>query len=186
MAATQRATVVGVFETRAQGERALEDLRRAGFREDQIALVMHHKDKSTVEVTDLDAAKAAQVSGQSKADEGAGAGAATGALVGGLMALPALIPGVGAILSVGTLAAALFGIATGAAGGGLVGALVGADVPEDEARFYEAELKAGRILVGVKAGDRAAEAASIIERAGGYDAARPRTVSAATTSRGTV
>ena len=175
MAEKRRSTVVGVFETRAQAERAMEELKRAGFSDSQITLVMHHRDKSTVEVTDLDAAKAAQVSGESKAGEGAGIGAAAGAVAGGLMAL---IPGVGPVLSIGTLAGAIFGVVAGGAGGGIVGALIGQDFPEDEARFYERELKAGRVLVGVQAGDRYEQARNILCGCGAYDARSPREVKA--------
>jgi len=174
MATTRRTHAVGVFNSRAEAERAVNELRRDGFRDDDIALVMHHAKKDIVEVTDLDAAKAADVSGQSKAEEGAVAGAATGAVVGGLMALvPALIPGLGPVLTLGTLAGALFGVTAGAAGGGVVGALIGADFPEEEARFYERELKAGRALVGVKAGNRYDEAVAILRAAGGFDSTTP-------------
>src|SRR5262249_45453259 len=90
-----------------------------------------------------------------------------GGLVGGLMAL---IPGVGPVLSIGTLAGAMFGVAAGAAGGSLVGALIGMDFPEEEARYYEQQLKAGRVLVGVNAGDRNAEVMAILRRNGAVDA----------------
>jgi hypothetical protein len=173
----ERNHVVGIFETRQQAERGVHDLRRAGFKEDQIAMVMHHD--TAAEITDMDAAKAAQVSGQSKATEGAVAGAATGALVGGLLALvPAWIPGFGPVLTIGTLAGALFGVAAGGASGGILGGLIGADFPEEEARVYERELKAGHVLVGVKAGNRFQEAYDILHLAGAYDAtAEPAMVS---------
>src|SRR5438132_10849563 len=59
--ANQRSHAVGVFTSRPQAERAVEELRRAGFKGDQIAVVMHHVGHDVVEVTDLDAAKAADV-----------------------------------------------------------------------------------------------------------------------------
>jgi len=46
----------------------------------------------------------------------------------------------------------------------MVGALIGMDFPEEEARYYEQQLKAGRVLVGVKAGDRNGEAMEILRR----------------------
>jgi hypothetical protein len=176
MAGMNRSAVVGVFSTREQAHRAVEALHRAGFSDNQVSMVMHHKDNKTVEVTDLDAAKAAQVTGENKAGEGAAIGAVAGGLGAGAVALAlGTIPGVGPILSLGTAAAtttfgAMFGIgaAAGAATGGIVGALVGMDIPEDEARHYEAELKAGRVLVGVKSTDRLDEAGSILERSGGF------------------
>jgi hypothetical protein len=172
MATTKRSTVVGVFDTRDRARQAVEELRSSGFSDADITMVMHRDLHGDVEVTDLDAAKAARVSGESKAGEGAVVGAATGAIAGGALAVATvLLPGVGMILTFGTLAATLFGAAAGAVGGGLIGSLVGHDFPEEHAHFYEAELKAGRVLVGVRAGDRAAEAEGVIRRCGGYDAA---------------
>ena len=167
--AKNRSTVVGVFASRAQAHQAMEELRRAGFHDNQITLVTHRNEG--VEVTDVDAQKAAVVSGESKAGEGAGIGAAAGAVAGARMVL---IPGVGPVLSIGTLAGVIFGVIAGGAGGGLVGALIGQDFPEEEARFYERELKAGRSLVGVKADNRLAEAVGILQRCGAYDASTPQ------------
>lgn len=176
---THRSTVIGVFETRGQGHRAVEELRRAGFADSHITMVMH-RDDHTADVTDMDAAKAAQVTGEHKAGEGAAIGAAVGVVSGGALALAlGFIPGIGPVLSMGTLAATVFGVgaAIGAAGGGIIGALIGADIPEEEARFYEGELKAGRVLVGVSAEERAEEARAILDRCGGYHASMaPATV----------
>lgn len=179
MATQTRTTVIGVFDTRQQAHQAIEELRRAGFTDSQITMVMHHND-DTVDVTDMDAAKAAQVTGESKAGEGALAGAVAGGLSGGALALAlGMIPGIGPVLSFGALAPGLFGVgaAIGAAGGGVVGALVGADFPEEEARFYEQELKAGKVLVGVNGGDRADEAQHILEHCGGTHALTPSATS---------
>jgi len=173
MVTKKRSTVIGVFDTREQGHQAVEELYRCGFAHGDVTMVMHHHDKGTVEVTDMDAAKAAQVTGESKAGEGAAIGAVAGGLGGGALALAlGLIPGVGQVLSLGALAVAMFGVgaAIGATGGGIVGALIGLDFPEEEARFYERELKAGRVLVGVNAHDRVEEAHAILDRCGGYHA----------------
>jgi len=167
--APKRTTVIGVFADRAQAHEALNELRRAGFSDNQITLVAHRNEG--VEVTDVDAQKAAQVTGESKAGEGAAVGAGVGAVAGALMGL---IPGVGPVLSIGTLAGVIFGVVAGGAGGGLVGTLIGQDFPEEEARFYERELKAGRALVGVKADGRFTEAANILIRCGAYDASSPQ------------
>ena len=42
-------------------------------------------------------------------------------------------------------------------------------IPEEEARFYESEVKAGRTVVSVHANGRADEALTILRRHGGYD-----------------
>jgi hypothetical protein len=174
--ATAHATLVGIFDTREGAHQAVEALHRAGFRDSQITMVMHHKPEHDLEVTDLDAAKAAQVSGENMEGKGAAVGAAAGALLGGAIAVAVLsIPGLGVVLLAGTLisSGALAGLATGviggAVGGGIVGALLGLDLPEHEALAYEHELKAGRALVGVRPGGREAEAWDILCGCGGRE-----------------
>jgi len=169
-AVTKRSAVIGVFDTREQAHRAVEELHQAGFPHNHITVVMHHDHHRGVEITDMDASKAAWVTGDTKAGNGAAVGALAGGLSGGALALAVgLIPGVGPVLSAGVLAAAFFGVgaAVGAVGGGIVGALVGQDFPEAEAQFYEAQLKAGKVLVGVHQADRLDEARAILDRAGG-------------------
>jgi uncharacterized protein (TIGR02271 family) len=155
----QRSTVVGVFNNHAEAERAVADLKRAGFREDEISLV--GKDEKGVTRTE---------------GNKAGTGAATGAAVGaGAAALTSLgitfgiIPVIGPVLALGPLAAALLSAAGGAAAGGLIGALVGLGIPEHEAKYYEGELQSGRFLVTVKAGSRYDEAWGILHRIGAYN-----------------
>jgi len=155
-----RSTVVGVFHSRPEAERALSELKQAGFKDDQISLVGKRTD------ADKDI------------DEGnkAGTGLATGAAVGaGTAALVSLgmtfgvIPVIGPILAVGPLAAALISAAGGVVAGGLVGALIGLGIPEHEAKYYEGEVQAGRYLVTVRAGNRAGEAWAILQRLGAYN-----------------
>lgn len=187
--ATQRSTIVGVFDTRESAHRAVEALHSAGFRDHQITMVMHHKEQEKEQVTDLDAAKAAQVTGETKAGKGAALGVVAGGLVGGaLAAATVLVPGFGALFVAGSLIAPAVltvasGVVGGAVGGGLVGALIGLDFPEAEARLYERELKAGRVLVGVKAGNRSEEAWDILKLCGGHDVS-DRTPAAAPTAAG--
>ena len=91
------------------------------------------------------------------APEGAAIGAATGATVlalGSLGVTFGVIPVIGPILAVGPLAAALISAGAGAAGGGLIGALIGWGIPEEDARYYETEVRAGRYLVTVECGQR--------------------------------
>jgi hypothetical protein len=180
--ATHRATLVGIFDTPQAARRAVEELHRAGFGDNQITMVHHHLPEGDMEVSDLDAAKAAQVSGESKEAEGGALGVVAGALVGGAVAVAVLaLPGLGSVLVAGSLigSGALAGVATGviggAVGGGIVGALVGLDFPEHEARLYEQELKAGRALVGVRPGERSNEAWDIIRLNGGREL-RPEAV----------
>jgi hypothetical protein len=64
---------------------------------------------------------------------------------------------------------ALGGAIAGTAVGGIFGAMTGLGVSEEEARFYEQEFHSGRALVAVRCGPRAADAAEILRRHGGYD-----------------
>jgi uncharacterized protein (TIGR02271 family) len=176
----QRSTVVGVFEDRRQAETVVSELRQAGFREDQIGVAGRHAEGETPEATTAEPG--------THWETGAAAGALAGAGVGGLVGLGILagvIPAIGPVIAGGTLAAILANAAGGAALGGLVGALVGAGIPEEEARYYQSELEAGRTIVTVKADGRYDEAASILRRHGAYDmhTAASRTAGTAAASR---
>jgi hypothetical protein len=155
----ERSTVVGVFSDRMSAERAIDDLHRLGFRDDQIGFI-RKGDRWDDEVHDDD-----------RAGENAAAGMAIGAGVGGaLLAVAALaLPGVGPVLAGGILSTIIGGAAAGAAAGGLIGMLTGMGVPDDEAHYYEDEFNRGRILVTVKSDGRYMEAREVLLRAGAYD-----------------
>jgi hypothetical protein len=154
-----RTTVVGVFANRNDAERALDDLAVAGFNDEQVGILARSSTPTGNEVT------------RDATGSQAGEGAATGALVGGLVGAAAslLIPGVGPVIAGGILASVLGSAVVGAAAGGILGGLVGLGVPEEEARYYEGEFKAGRTLVTVKSDSRWEEARAILRRAGAYD-----------------
>ena len=166
MKSTEPWTAIGVFEDHAQADRAVEELRRAGFRSDQIGVAS--KDPNAGATTE----KGSHVLG------GAVAGAAAGAGVGGLVALGILagvIPGIGPAIAAGTLGVILANAAGGAAIAGLAGALIGLGIPEDEAKHYEGEFKAGRTIVTVKdTAGRNNEAWTILQRFGAYNKEAPR------------
>jgi len=156
-------TTVGVFESRAAAEKAVADLRAAGYRDDQIGLVARNAEGKAVRTDGTGE--------ETNAAEGAAIGAAT---AGGAMALGSLavsfgvIPVIGPILAVGPIAAALISAAGGAAAGGIAGALIGYGIPEEDARYYEDEVKAGRYVVTVT-GEKHTAATGTFTRHGGYD-----------------
>jgi len=163
MNAQQRSTVVGVFEDRRHADQAISDLRKAGFRDDQIGVAMRHDEAVTTTSADDD-------------DSHAGTGALTGAAAGlglgalaGLGVLSGVIPVIGPAIAAGTLGVILSNAAAGAGIAGLVGALIGAGVPEHEATYYQNEFEAGRTIVTVTADGRADDAAAILRRHGAYD-----------------
>jgi len=159
----QRSTVVGVFTDRVHADQAVSELRKAGFREDQIGLAMRHTDGGTDATTGDDGSHA-------------GSGAVTGVLTGlglgalaGLGVLSGVIPVIGPAIAAGTLGVILSNAAAGAGIAGLVGALVGAGIPEHEANYYQGEFESGRTIVTVNADGRADEVTAILRRNGAYD-----------------
>src|SRR5687767_6544742 len=156
-------TIVGIFESPQQAQRAVMELKAAGFSEDQIGVVSRNEQGQVVGKgrTEGDGADAA-----TGAATGAAAGAGLGALW-GLGILAGVLPGIGPAIVGGTLGVLLSSAAAGAAAAGIAGALAGLGVPEDEAGYYEGEYKRGRTLVTVGAGAKAASALQIIERHGG-------------------
>ena len=155
-----RPVVVGVFEDRTLADRAVHDLKKAGFKADDIGYVVKTAEGGT-ELADS----------QRKLG---GEGLATGAVIGGIAGAAAsvLIPGIGPVIAGGMLLSLLGGAGVGAAAGGILGALAGAGVPENDASFYEGEFHHGRIILTVKADGRADEAREIVSRHGAYDASR--------------
>ncbi|HEU5287054.1 MAG TPA: hypothetical protein VFV20_01500 [Candidatus Limnocylindria bacterium] len=159
---TRRTHYVGVFDDRNDAELAARDLREGGFKDDDIGYAWRD-----------DAGKTHQEG--NKAGEMAASGAGTGVVLGGIIGAAAalLIPGVGPVVSGGLLASALAGAATGAVAGGVAGgvtgALVGLGIPEDEAKYYDSQLREGRTLMTVRAEDRFDEAGDIVRRRRGYD-----------------
>lgn len=91
-----------------------------------------------------------------KAAEGAGIGGAIGGTLGAVIAAIAavgtslVLPGIGLVIA-GPIAAAAAGAGAGAASGGLIGALIGWNMPEERVKEYEAGIKNGGILMGLRA-----------------------------------
>ena len=156
-------TVIGVFHTRTQADHAMSALFRDGFTVDEVGLVIRNADGTT---------KHTDGTGETHAGEGAAIGAAAGAGIGGLVGLGVLagvIPVIGPVLAIGTLGTILLNAAGGAAIAGVSGALVGWGIPEEDAKYYEGEVVAGRLLVTVHAPGRSSEARAILHRFEGYD-----------------
>ena len=159
-----RDTIVGVFRTHTDAQRAVRELKDAGFTDEQIGITHQHEDAEGYAKQHED--------DETMAGEGAAAGAAVGAGTGALWALgiaAGMLPAVGPIIAGGILASVAASAAGAAAAGGLIGALIGLGIPEDEAEYYHSELKEGRTIVTVKAHDRTADAWRILSGAGAYD-----------------
>jgi len=135
--------VVATFTDPSHAQHFVEELKRAGFADDEVGVVAGHSDVEEME------------------DE-AVVGAVTGGMVGAVVGVVAtsLIPGVGPGIATGLVAGLLGGSATG----GVLGVLVGLGVPESKARRHEQGLRSGQTLVVVQAVGRALEALAILRR----------------------
>jgi uncharacterized protein (TIGR02271 family) len=162
-ATSQRGTVVAVFNDRSKAQQAINELKRAGFRDDQIGVTSREGKLAGTTTDDT---------GDTYAAEAGAAGLATGAGVGalwGLGVVSGFLPAIGPAIAGGTLAAILSSAAAGAAAAGLAGTLIGMGISKEEAEFYEGEFKAGKTIVTLKADGRTAEALTILRRFGGYE-----------------
>jgi hypothetical protein len=167
-------TVIGVFHSLKDAQRAFDDLTAEGFSHDEISLIANKA--GTTEWTE---AAAQGPSEPESIDQGrgiriaddAGIGAAVGGIGGLLLSVAGLaIPGIGPVLAAGPIVAALGGAGLGAAAGGVIGALVESGVPEEKAGHYAESVRRGGTLITVRAsGDRADRAAELLDRAGAVD-----------------
>jgi uncharacterized membrane protein len=156
--------VTAVYKTRAGAEEALRRMEVIGIADNQISILSSDETRG----------KAFEIEKGSKTDEGFAAGATMGGLVGaviaGVLSAGAIaIPGMNLVVS-GYLISALAGLGAGAATGGLIGALVGAGFEENEAKFYENELREGNILLAVKVrdGDQKKQVKEILDETDSY------------------
>jgi len=142
--------VTGLFSDRERAEKAYGTLSARGYDPKDVSVVMSDDTRERyfapgTRTTELG----------NKAAKGAGIGGAIGGTVGAVAAAIAaigtalVIPGLGLVVA-GPIAAALAGAGAGGAAGGLIGALVGAGIPEERVKHYEAGIKKGGILMGVK------------------------------------
>jgi hypothetical protein len=168
MTAVLRTTAAAIFTNHQEAARAVDELRRAGFPDENIGFVGRNQVRN-------EPAKDTGETG-SHLGEGAAVGVFTGGAIGtvaGLVVAAGLIPAIGPVIFGGVLTAILASAATGVAAGGVIGALIGLGIPEEEAGYYEKELQAGRTLVTVDAGARYDEAVAILRRHGALGKGSP-------------
>jgi hypothetical protein len=160
----RRDVAIGLFHDPERARDAINGLKDAGFSGNDISLLM----------PDRGQARALAEETGTRAGEGAATGLIAGGVLGGLagwlVGVGALaIPAVGPFIAAGAFATALGGAAIGAGVGAIAGALVGMGIPEEEARYYEQEVRGGRTLVAVRAGSRMTDADDLLHQYGAYD-----------------
>jgi len=166
--AGKNTAVFGIYRQRGGVEQAVDALKTAGFRNEDISILFPHNEGN----------KDLAVTKDSKAPEGAAAGAGTGAIIGGALGWLAgigllAIPGLGPFIAAGPIMALLAGAGVGGAVGGVSGALIGLGIPEYEAKRYEGLVKAGGILLSVHTdnSDWTKLAKSVLHNTGAKDVA---------------
>src|SRR6185436_11912065 len=160
--------VFGIYNTKAQVEIAVDEMKAQGFRNADISVLFPFNEGT----------KDFAIEKGTKAPEGAAAGATSGAVIGGTLGWLAgigmlAIPGVGPFVAAGPIMALLSGLGVGAAVGGLTGALIGMGIPEYVATRFEGRIKGGCILLSVHADDSMwiQKAKKILEHTGANDIA---------------
>ena len=143
-------TLTGVFTDRNSAERAYHHLMEMGYSEEEVTILM--SDEARIRYFPAPGLKGEVVGDTLREGPGLGAvvgataGTTLGAIIGAAVSLA--LPGVGLIIA-GPLAATLTGAALGGLSGGLLGSLLGIGIPEQRAKRYEEQIKAGNILIGV-------------------------------------
>ncbi|MDJ0596805.1 MAG: hypothetical protein QNJ72_43725 [Pleurocapsa sp. MO_226.B13] len=131
----QQQRAVGTFPTRQDAERALTELRDAGFNMEQISAIARKPQSD--DIADVEVKSSGQRAKES-AETGAVLGATAGGMLGLIGSLSVLaIPGVGLATEAAVLLGnALLGSGIGAASGSLVGALIGWGIPGTRNKRY--------------------------------------------------
>ena len=129
-------SVVAVFPSIPDAQRALQELEIHGFRHDQLSLITRGHESDLVHANPAQHGDRMEKS----AAWGSAAGAALGLLAGSTLLV---VPGLGPIFFAGAMASGI----TGGLVGGIVGAMGGWGVKDDHIRRYEEALKAGKAIV---------------------------------------
>lgn len=163
----------GVFCSRTDAERAVNELRSLGIPEERIGLITPgaktDEVRTGVPVIDTEEPGMGRAMG---AAVGGAVGAAGGATLGLAIATLA-VPGIGPVIAFGMVGAALLGL-VGAAAGSAIGDQVeeglGEGVPHEDVFVYEDALRHGRsIVIAHATDDQEDRAREIIQNAGAED-----------------
>ncbi len=160
--------VIGYFRESQQAEDAVNELKQKGINEISI-LGNDERGGST----------GGRSQGKGMGSQDLSSGTMTGGTIGGLAGLAVgtgalgalgaaalVIPGIGPILAMGPLAAALGGAVTG----GIAGALVDYGIPKEQSSYYESKIKEGHTVMILKTdASKTDSAASILRNHGAQD-----------------
>src|SRR6185369_3141525 len=166
--------ISGVFRSREDGERAVNELRKVGLPDNRIGFVTPGNDGEELErglpITDTEQPGMGRAMG---AAVGGAMGAAGGATL-GLAAATLAIPGVGPVIAFGMVGAALLGI-VGATAGSAVGDTIeeelGEGVPHEDVFLYQDALRHGHsvVIAYTETEDQADKAEDVLTNSGALD-----------------
>jgi hypothetical protein len=168
-------TVVGSFDNIAAAASVARELRAAGFLENDVNVVANNTQRELSGTERPPSAATATEHAATNDATSAATGVVAGGALGGAAGLAAslmgiAIPGIGAILAAGPIAAALAGAGAGAVAGGLIGGLVDLGVPQTHAEYYAEAVRRGGALVTVRTdASRTDEAENIMRENGASD-----------------
>ena len=151
--ATKQKMVTAVFRDPVNAQRAHDALRRRGYTDTEINILMSDKTRSTY----FSGQEPGSIKSGTMGVEGMGVGGAIGTAVGATIAalvaigttLAIPLTGGASLIVAGPLAAALAGGGAGAVAGGLIGGLIGLGIPEENANAYHEALREGGVVIGV-------------------------------------
>lgn len=164
--------VSAIFDTHAEAERAVSQLRALGLSDSDLSVIAHHGGTTTArsgdgEITDEHHRNVLR---------GILGGGAVGA---GLGVLALAIPGVGPLAAAGAIAASAvpeavgIGAVVGAIGGTLNETLTKHGVSEEDATYYGDRMKDGAVVVTVEdTGIDTQSVRDVLHRAGGHNSSQ--------------
>lgn len=136
--------IVGVFNCRTSAMDALSELVNAGFRKDDLSLIVSDKAHDAMLDVPTDTKEELATKGGAA---GALFGGALGALIASFTAVGTITVHGAGLLIAGSIVAVISGAGLGAACGGFGGALISAMFAENEAARYESEIHNGKAVV---------------------------------------
>lgn len=174
MALPEQKRSIGVFSNHLDAEKAINELKAAGFPMDKVSVIGPDTNPEEVEAAGNNLGNV-ENEGDQAARAGTISGGALGGLAGVLTGIATLtIPGLGPVVAGGAVANALVttiaGTAVGATAGGLAGGMSSVAIPELKAQAYKDWLSRGAYLVMVEGNeDDIGRAETILSRGGIQD-----------------
>jgi hypothetical protein len=145
-------TIAAIFQSRADAERAAQHLTALGLSPERLTILSPGSGERVRDAVPTDEGEAQGTGAAIGAVVGGATGAAAGMPLGAAMSL--MVPGIGPVIAVGLIGAALFSAGGAAIGSALENTLTHG-VPRDDVFIYEDALRQGRSVVVALVDDEA-------------------------------